>query len=98
MFGRLNSQQIAEENTVLVDHVLNSTIAWLGFLQTGVAGELSEQYSKPDEEVERLAQEVLSRVNFYGDEIARFISERFVSGDAINAPNPRQPNGQKLVD
>jgi hypothetical protein len=98
LFGRLNCQQVAEENTVLVDHVLNSTIAWLGFLQTGVASQLNEQYSKPDEEVERLAQEVLSRVNFYGDEIARFISERFVPGDAINAPHPRRLNGHKLID
>jgi hypothetical protein len=75
LLGRLNCQQIAEDNTVLVDHVLNSTIAWLGFLQTGVASQLNEHYSKPRDQVRQVAQTVLSRLNFYSAEVARFISE-----------------------
>jgi hypothetical protein len=75
LFGRLNCGQIAQDNTVLLDHILNSTVAWLGYLNTGFASQLDPHYSKPHEDVQRLAQEVLSRLNFYSAEITRFISE-----------------------
>lgn len=74
MFGRLDSRQIAESNTVLVDHVLNATIAWLGFLQSGVASKYDERYSRSPEQVLREAQTFLSRLDFYRSETARFIS------------------------
>jgi hypothetical protein len=75
MFGRLNSQQIAESNTVLVDHVLDSTIAWLGYLRTGISGSYDERYARPPDQVRREAQAFLSRLDFYRAELARFISE-----------------------
>jgi hypothetical protein len=104
LLGRLNCQQIAEDNTVLVDHVLDSTIAWLGFLQTGIASQLSEHYSKPQDQVQQIAKAVLSRLNFYSAEITRLISEIDVTrsgykdshGDAaasqffLNAPRIRK--------
>ena len=40
MFGRLSVEEIAENSTFLVDHVLNSTVAWLGYLRTDVAGRI----------------------------------------------------------
>jgi hypothetical protein len=40
-------QRVAESNTVLVDHVLNSTITWLCYLQTGFAVEFDERYARP---------------------------------------------------
>jgi hypothetical protein len=75
MFGRLQSQQIADSNTVLMDHVLNSTIAWLGYLQTGVAGKYDKRYARAPEQVRSEAQAVLDRMDFYRGELARFISE-----------------------
>jgi len=75
MFGRVQSHDIAENNTVLVDHILNSTIAWLGYLQTGVAGKFHEHYTRAPEQVRHEAQAVLARLDFYRGEIARFISE-----------------------
>jgi hypothetical protein len=75
MFGRLNSREIAEGNMVLVDHVLNSTIAWLGYLQSGVASGYDPHYSRPPEQVRREAEFFLSRLDFYRAELARFISE-----------------------
>ncbi len=75
MFGRLDCQQIGEDNTVLLNHVLNSTIAWLGYLQTGFSSKIDERYSRSPEQVKREAQAVLARLDFYRTELARFISE-----------------------
>jgi hypothetical protein len=88
MLGRLDSRQIAESNTVLVDHVLNSTIAWLGYLQTGVSGKFDERYSRPPEQVRREAQTFLARLDFYRAELARFISEMEMSADPLRCPSP----------
>lgn len=75
LFGRLPSQALTENNTVVVDHVLNAAIAWLGYLQTGFAAQLDARYARPPEQVRREAQALLSRLDFYRSEVARFIAE-----------------------
>lgn len=74
MFGRLDCGQVAEHNTVLVDHIMNSTIAWLGYLQTGFSSRIDARYSRSTEQVRQEAQTFLARLDFYRAEVARLIS------------------------
>jgi hypothetical protein len=75
IFGRLDAARVAESSQYLVDHVLNATVAWLGYLQRGVAAEYNPRYGRPVEQVRAQAEQFLARLTFYQGEMRRFLTE-----------------------